>query len=140
MFCRETRYATANEQRLAAEEVAQRMTHQREQMSAQLFGLTQENAALKEEVRVLEQRLAGEQADKEAQARNLSNQSPVLECNTFVRKACHIIDRLRHGFSTACCPVGFVRRVYHAYVSYAYCCQSRQSCFNCARQFVSLIR
>lgn len=78
MFCRETRYATANEQRLAAEKVVQQMTHQREQMSAQLFGLTQDNAALKEEVRVLQERLAGEQADKEAQVSNLSHQSPVL--------------------------------------------------------------
>ena len=54
------------------------MTHQRQQMSAQLFGLTQDNAALKEEVRVLEERLAGEQADKEAQVCKLPNQTPVL--------------------------------------------------------------
>lgn len=57
------------------------MTHQREQMSAQLFGLTQENTVLKEQVRVLQARLAGEQADKEAQVRNLSKTKP---CSVMV--------------------------------------------------------
>jgi len=56
-----------NEQRIAAQEVAREMTHQRQQMSAQLFGLTQENEALQKQVRGLEERLAEEQADKQAQ-------------------------------------------------------------------------
>lgn len=65
--CRETRYAIENEQRIAAQEVAREMTHQRQQMSAQLFGLTQENEALQKQVQGLEERLAQEEADKQAQ-------------------------------------------------------------------------
>lgn len=56
-----------NEQRIAAQEVAREMTHQREQMSAQLFGLTQENEALQKQVQGLEERLAQEETDKQAQ-------------------------------------------------------------------------
>ena len=56
-----------NEQRIAAQEVAREMTHQRQQMSAQLFGLTQENEALQKQVQGLEERLAQEEADKQAQ-------------------------------------------------------------------------
>lgn len=63
----ETRYAMENEQRIADQEVAREMTHQRQQMSAQLFGLTQENKSLQEQVQGLEERLAQEQADKQAQ-------------------------------------------------------------------------
>lgn len=63
----ETRYAMENEQRIAAQEVAKEMTHQRQHMSAQLFGLTQENEALQKQVQGLQEKLAEEEADKQAQ-------------------------------------------------------------------------
>ncbi len=61
-----------NEQRIDAQEIAREMTHQRQQMSAQLFGLAQENEVLQKQVQGLEERLAQEQADKQAQVSSVA--------------------------------------------------------------------
>ena len=77
--CRQARHSTEGEQQAAAaDEVLKNLRHQHEQMAAQIFGLTGEVTELKEAVtslkedkRVLEQRLQQQEADKATEVCNL---------------------------------------------------------------------
>ncbi len=95
MHCRQGLDATESNKSLTAEEVIKEMRQQREQMSAQLFGLKQTNTALQETVttlqedkRVLQEQLEQQAAEKEIEVGTVLQQILLLYAMCFESCVC----------------------------------------------------